>query len=57
MSRLNLIYFAFVIIEFLSEPIKGKSPLTEPAINSYVKLGKTNKPKLDIKKLGWTIRY
>ena len=50
MSRYNLIYFAFGIIEFLSEPVKGNSPLTEPAINSYVKIGKTNNPKLGTKK-------
>jgi len=29
-----------------------KSPLTEPTINSYVKLGKTNKPRLRMRKLG-----
>ena len=45
MSIDNLIYFAFGIIEFLSEPVKGKNILEEPAINSYVKIGKTNKPK------------
>lgn len=50
MSIDNLIYFAFGIIEFLSEPVKGKTSLTEPAINSYVKIGKTNKPKLEAKK-------
>lgn len=52
MSRCNLIYFALVILEFPSEPVKGKTPLTEPAINSYVKMGKTNKPKLRAKNLG-----
>ena len=40
----------YKIIEFLSEPVKEKSSLTEPVINSYVKIGKTNKPKLEAKK-------
>ena len=41
MSIDNLIYFAFGIIEFLSEPVKGKPSLTEPAINSMKQLRKT----------------
>jgi len=38
-----------VILEFLSEPVKEKTSLTEPATNSYVKLDKINKPKLEEK--------
>ena len=46
MSRYNLIYFAFCDYRIYVRTRQGeKSPLTEPAINSYVKLGKTNKPK------------
>jgi hypothetical protein len=53
MSRKNLIYFALEIIKFMSELNQGKkSPLTEPATNSYVKLGKTNKPKSRVWRLG-----
>jgi len=40
MSIDNSTYFAFVIIEIM----------TEHVINLYVKLGKTNKPKLEIPK-------
>lgn len=42
MSRNNLNLFCLGILVFLSEP----------AINSYVKIGKTNKPKFKEKNLG-----
>ena len=45
MSRNNLIYFALVILEFLSEPVKGKFVLDRTCHKFLCKIGKTNKPK------------
>jgi len=50
MSIDNLIYFAFGIIEFLSEPVKGKNILDRTCHKFLCENRQTNRPKLEAKK-------
>ena len=52
MSRNNLIDFALMILEFLSESGKRKFVIGRTCYKFLCKIGKTNKPKLRLINLG-----